>query len=482
MAVTSRLACLLACLQCLWSPADGGKLLVIPVDGSHWLSIKLIVEEIHGRGHQVVIVKPENSLLIKTPLHYTTISFPVSYSKAEVDELYVSLIQMAFYDGTFYQKLSQTLQHVDKIRQYFLRICEDLLFNTRLLEELAKEHFDALLTDPFSPCGAIVAEYLSLPTVNLLRGLPCGLDNSATQCPRPLSYVPRIFTGNTDRMTFLQRTLNVLANFAESLLCHFIYSPFEELAQRFLQRDVTLVQLLSKASIWLMRYDFTIEYPKPLMPNMVLVGGINCQERKPLSQMVHWQCHPAKYGNLHWRSPQEGSWNVHEAWRPDAHPKTRAFLTHGGSHGVYEAICSAVPMLLLPLFSDQIENAERLKVQGVGVVMSLKDLSSQGLVEALNTVINDTRYKEVITKMSSLYKDRPVQPLEISAYWVEFVMRHRGAEHLQAAAHDYNWIQYHCLDVIGTLAAVVFLFFCLVFKCCLFCLRRAKGRAKRKCD
>eukprot|EP00061_Rhincodon_typus_P012418 g38139.t1 len=284
MAVTSRLACLLACLQCLWSPADGGKLLVIPVDGSHWLSIKLIVEEIHGRGHQVVIVKPENSLLIKTPLHYTTISFPVSYSKAEVDELYVSLIQMAFYDGTFYQKLSQTLQHVDKIRQYFLRICEDLLFNTRLLEELAKEHFDALLTDPFSPCGAIVAEYLSLPTVNLLRGLPCGLDNSATQCPRPLSYVPRIFTGNTDRMTFLQRTLNVLANFAESLLCHFIYSPFEELAQRFLQRDVTLVQLLSKASIWLMRYDFTIEYPKPLMPNMVLVGGINCQERKPLSQ------------------------------------------------------------------------------------------------------------------------------------------------------------------------------------------------------
>eukprot|EP00061_Rhincodon_typus_P011287 g36192.t1 len=90
-------------------------------------------------------------------------------------------------------------------------------------------------------------------------------------------------------------------------------------------------------------------------------------------------------------------------------------------------------------------------------------LRANHIAVGLESLVGQTRYKEVITKMSSLYKDRPVQPLEISAYWVEFVMRHRGAEHLQAAAHDYNWIQYHCLDVIGTLAAVVFLFFCLVF-------------------
>ncbi|XP_072434603.1 UDP-glucuronosyltransferase 1A1-like [Chiloscyllium punctatum] len=522
MAVTSQLVCLLVCLQCLWGPADGGKLLVIPVDGSHWLSLQIIVEELHSRGHQIVVVKPENSLLIKTPLHYTTLTHPTSYSKAEVDELYDSLIQMAFYDGTFYQKLSQTLQHVHKVRQFFLRICEDLLSSTRLLEELARESFDALLTDPFSPCGAIVAEYLSLPSVNLLRGLPCGLDNSATQCPRPLSYVPRIFTGNTDRMTFLQRTKNVLANFAESLLCWFIYSPFEELAQRFLQRDVTLVQLLSNTSIWLMRYDFIFEYPKPLMPNMVLVGGINCKERKSLPQELEEFMNssgehgvvifslgsmmadmPVRTANLIaaalsqipqkvlWRHAGEtpstlGSNTKLVKWLPQndllAHPKTRAFLTHGGSHGIYEALCSAVPMVLLPLFADQIENAERMKHRGVGVLLSLKGLSSQDLIEALNTVINDTRYKEVITKMSTLYRDRLMQPVEISAYWVEFVMRHRGAEHLRTAAHSFSWIQYHCLDVFGTLAAVVFLFFWLVSKCCSFCLHRARSRAKRKCD
>ncbi|GCC19345.1 hypothetical protein chiPu_0021048 [Chiloscyllium punctatum] len=139
-------------------------------------------------------------------------------------------------------------------------------------------------------------------------------------------------------------------------------------------------------------------------------------------------------------------------------------------------------MVLLPLFADQIENAERMKHRGVGVLLSLKGLSSQDLIEALNTVINDTRYKEVITKMSTLYRDRLMQPVEISAYWVEFVMRHRGAEHLRTAAHSFSWIQYHCLDVFGTLAAVVFLFFWLVSKCCSFCLHRARSRAKRKCD
>ncbi|XP_042371278.1 UDP-glucuronosyltransferase-like, partial [Plectropomus leopardus] len=32
------------------------------------------------------------------------------------------------------------------------------------------------------------------------------------------------------------------------------------------------------------RIDFTLEFPRPLMPNFVLVGGINCNVRNPLPQ------------------------------------------------------------------------------------------------------------------------------------------------------------------------------------------------------
>lgn len=61
-------------------------------------------------------------------------------------------------------------------------------------------------------------------------------------------------------------------------------------------------------------------------------------------------------------------------------------------------------------------------------------------------------------------------------------MRHKGGPHLRPAAHDLNWVQYHSLDVIAFLAAVVLLILFISFKCCLCCCRRClgkKGRTKK---
>ncbi|KFM01214.1 UDP-glucuronosyltransferase 1-1, partial [Aptenodytes forsteri] len=126
-----------------------------------------------------------------------------------------------------------------------------------------------VLTDPVIPCGQILAEHLSVPSVFFLRGMPCGLDFEATQCPSPPSYVPRIFTDHTDRMNFLQH-----------FLCDFVFQPYAKLASEFLQRDVTVPDLLRQASIWLMRLDFALDYPRPLMPNIIFIGGVNCAHKK----------------------------------------------------------------------------------------------------------------------------------------------------------------------------------------------------------
>lgn len=41
--------------------SDGRKLLVVPMDGSHWLSMRQVVEKLNERGHKVVVVIPELS-------------------------------------------------------------------------------------------------------------------------------------------------------------------------------------------------------------------------------------------------------------------------------------------------------------------------------------------------------------------------------------------------------------------------------------
>lgn len=93
------------------------------------------------------------------------------------------------------------------------------------------------------------------------------------------------------------------------------------------------------------------------------------------------------------------------------------------------------------------------------------------------------RYKENIQRLSALHLDRPIEPLDLAVHWVEFVMKHKGAPHLRPAAHDLNWIQYHSLDVIAFLLAVVLLALFISLKCCLFCCRKCcckSGRMSKK--
>ncbi|KFW04509.1 UDP-glucuronosyltransferase 1-1, partial [Eurypyga helias] len=137
-----------------------------------------------------------------------------------------------------------------------------------------------IFTDPLTPCGQIIALHFSIPTVFFLRGLPCAVDVHAVQSPDPLSYVPRMFSLNTDHMTFPQRVKNFLISISESFTCSIVFSSFESLASDFLQKPMTITQLLSHGSIWLKRVDFVFDYPMPVMPNLIFIGGINCVQKK----------------------------------------------------------------------------------------------------------------------------------------------------------------------------------------------------------
>lgn len=88
-------------------------------------------------------------------------------------------------------------------------------------------------------------------------------------------------------------------------------------------------------------------------------------------------------------------------------------------------------------------------------------------------------YKENIMRLSSLHKDRPMEPLDLAVFWVEFVMRHKGAPHLRPAAHDLTWYQYYSLDVIGFLLAVVLTVIFITFKGCAFAFRKCFGKKER---
>ncbi|KAJ4918637.1 hypothetical protein JOQ06_005112 [Pogonophryne albipinna] len=497
-----------------------GNLLVVPMDGSHWVGIKAIAQEMGRRGHRVTVVIPEISIRMGPGKHYDTLTYPVPYDRAHIDYVMSSHIDVMKKSAqSFTEKVATRFSQIKRITGFIHTTAESLLFNASVISHLAQQNFDAVLTDPMVPTGSLIARKLGLPTINLLRGIPCSMDMKSAGCPSPPSYVPRFFTKNTDKMNFKERTINTLVAFLEPLLCRLMYWHFDSLAYQFLGEEVGVAEILSESAIWLLRLDFTLEFPRPLMPNMVLVGGINCHVRNPLPEDLESWLLDGEHGFVVFtlgtmvsdlpeertsvfleafrQIPQKVVWrytgpvpdNVPEnvkfmKWAPQndllAHPGVRAFITHAGSHGLFEGLCHAVPMVMVPLGGDQPDNAQRLASRGAGLVLDIFDITTEILLQGLNEVINDTRYKENVQKLSDLHKDRLVDPLDLSVYWTEYVMRNKGAKHLKAAVHGLNWIQYYCLDVIALLATVVLVFVILTVKC--FKLIFWKLSRKRKQD
>ncbi|KAM9322311.1 UDP-glucuronosyltransferase-like [Pholidichthys leucotaenia] len=497
-----------------------GKLLVVPMDGSHWVGIKAIAVEMGRRGHQVTVVIPEINMRMGPGKHYDTLTHSVPYDKAVVDALLGSIKDtiMNKSEQSFMDKMKSKYAQFQRIFNFIHTTAESLLFNDSLILHLAQQGYDAVLTDPMIPTGSLIARKFGLPTINLLRGIPCSLDMKAAGCPSPPSYVPRFFTGYLDKMSFKERVINTLVALLEPSFCKLLYWHFDNIAYKFLGEKVGVAEVLSESDIWLLRSDFILEFPRPLMPNMIFVGGINCNLRNPLPEdLESWVL--GEHGFIVFtfgsavsdlpdditaifletfrQIPQKVIWrytgkvpeNVPEnvkmmEWVPQndllAHPGARAFITHAGSHGLFEGLCHSVPMVMMPLDGDQPDNAEKMAFRGAGVVLNIHTVTAESLLQALNEVINDRRYKENMMKLSALQRDRPHDPLEVSVYWTEFVMRHKGAKHLRAAVHDLNWFQYYSLDIIAVLATVVLLFVILTKKCIKLCIRRLSRKKKKE--
>ncbi|XP_025240581.1 UDP-glucuronosyltransferase 2B18 isoform X3 [Theropithecus gelada] len=294
---------------------------------------------------------------------------------------------------------------------------------------------------------------------------------------------------------------------------------WDQFYSEVLGRPTTLSETMGKADIWLIRNSWNFQFPHPLLPNVDFIGGLLCKPAKPLpKEMEEFVQSSGENGVVVFtlgsvvtnmkeeranviasalaQIPQKVLWRF-DGNKPDTlglntrlykwipqndllgHPKTRAFITHGGANGIYEAIYHGVPMVGIPLFADQPDNIAHMKARGAAVRLDFHTMSSTDLVNALKTVINDPLYKENVMKLSRIQHDQPVKPLDRAVFWIEFVMRHKGAKHLRPAAHDLTWFQYHSLDVIGFLLACVATVIFIIMKCCLFCFWKFAGKGKK---
>ncbi|MFF4773421.1 glycosyltransferase [Microtetraspora fusca] len=75
-------------------------------------------------------------------------------------------------------------------------------------------------------------------------------------------------------------------------------------------------------------------------------------------------------------------------------PQVDLVITHGGNNTTTEALHFGKPMILLPLFWDQYDNAQRVHEKGYGVRLDTYKFTDEELTGALDRLLGDTELRE----------------------------------------------------------------------------------------
>lgn len=148
-------------------------------------------------------------------------------------------------------------------------------------------------------------------------------------------------------------------------------------------------------------------------------------------------------------------------WLPQndllAHKNLRLFITHGGVFGTQEGVYHGVPMLFIPIYSDQFRNAMRCVHAGYAEIVRFRELTVELLTEKVNLMLGSNQYSEEVKEVSRLFRDNPIDPMDEAMYWIEFTARHPRAKLLKSySAHVPWYIQLH-LDIVAAAVAALWL-------------------------
>ena len=156
-----------------------------------------------------------------------------------------------------------------KAFQVMPAMCEGLLNSTDVFKEL--QGFDLLVYDTVAFGAILLGEHLGIPRVEIMPLPPNNLFASYFHArPTPISYVSEIMTGFSDKMTFVERTINFGVYFGLNVFVNFAFErPLNALKVKYnIKPERSFLQAAQDTELVIILADFALEYPQPLLPGM----------------------------------------------------------------------------------------------------------------------------------------------------------------------------------------------------------------------
>jgi UDP:flavonoid glycosyltransferase YjiC (YdhE family) len=93
--------------------------------------------------------------------------------------------------------------------------------------------------------------------------------------------------------------------------------------------------------------------------------------------------------------------------QPSILPQVDLVISHGGNNTVTECFHNGKPMIVLPLFWDQVDNAQRVDELGFGVRLPAYDFEDDQLIGAIDRLLADDRLATRLATMSARIQANP---------------------------------------------------------------------------
>ncbi|CAH2232873.1 jg16632 [Pararge aegeria aegeria] len=470
-------------------------LLVIPFSAmSHYIFLRPIGIELAQRGHNVTVI---TTYLEKKP--------PPNYHQVKVVEKKIwELIEGETPTIFDMVDLSAEEFHHRVVWPGGLAITELTLNSPEVKDFLKRDNtsFDLVICEQFvqEALYALSTKY-NAPLAIVSTFGNCLRHNIMTRNPLQLATILAEYLKVYNPGSFWGRLRNLYFAVYEYFWWRYSYlEKQEDLVKKYLPelagKIPSLYDLQKNASLMLINSHYSFDTPSALLPNIVEIGGMHVTQsntrlpddlQKLLDESKHGVVYMSLGSNIRsadlpeqkkraflnvfkqlkqtvlwkWEEDElEGKPDnlVTGKWLPQqqiiAHPNIKVFITHGGLIGMQEAIYNGVPIVGVPIFCDQYNNMLLAEEAGVGKVLEYNDINDESLNKTLNDVLNNDSYLKKARVLQQRWKDRPMSPLNTTIFWLEYIIRNKGADFMKNPARNMSWFAYCMLDVYGFIFAV----------------------------
>uniref|UniRef100_A0A6P7F017 UDP-glucuronosyltransferase n=1 Tax=Diabrotica virgifera virgifera TaxID=50390 RepID=A0A6P7F017_DIAVI len=318
---------------------------------------------------------------------------------------------------------------------------------------------------------------------------------------------PDVMLNFSGKLSFLEKVQSFLYNIWYRMFYYWYALPkADKIARKHFGEEMPyLGDLERNISLLLINVNPIIHNVRPNVPNIIEINQMHIKERKPLPKDIQEYLDSALQGVVYFslgsnvksanltekirkeivaglgELPYKVLWKWETDYLPDkpnnvmtkkwcpqqdilAHPNIKVFVMQGGLQSIEEAITLEVPLVGMPLITDQHANVKRIVELGLGVKVDYKTLTKAIFKDAVMEVAQNPTYKEEVKKAKSILLDQPVKGVEKAVWWIEYVIRHKGAKHLRSPAADMSFFEYFMVDVILFLLICITLVLYSVYK------------------